>query len=336
MFRNTATLSCIQIFYQALIKETIYNIPVTKGSVTEYTAKPRLKRDAWINKSTQHREQVASLVDLYVEEKFSQKQDPVMDFMFTYYKLSPSKLKVWTPGAGVLLEDADIHDDIVSDNYESFGSGEGMWINPASFPQKKVRGTTWILALLEATDHRNPTLNCCGMHEWAMVYEADEIRHQKFPLRLKREEIRDLVDSNPVVCSHFDAFRFFTPKAQPLNAVELSRETMLENEQPGCLHTNMDLYKWSYKLSPWIPADLTLEAFKMASKARVLDMKAGPYDLRSIGYEPIVIETEAGRRLYKEKQAEIWRDAQPLRKQLISCLKYILSHHKPYQLEPGS
>ena len=296
----------------------------------------RLERDEWIHLSTQHHDEVASLVDNYLEEKFSQKQNPVMDFMFTYYKLSPSKLKIWSPGAGVVLGDALPGDEIITKHFKPAQSGNGMWLDPSEFPQKKIRGTTWILALLEATERRNPTLNCCGMHEWAMVYEAEELRHETFPLRLSREEIRNLVDSNPVVCSHFDAFRFFTPKARPLNQIALSRDNMLKNEQPGCLHTNMDLYKWAYKLSPWIPGSVTLEAFKMASKARVLDMKAGPYDLRRISYDPIRIETEAGRRLYKEKQAEIWREAKPVRQKLINCLKNILSYHEPFPLETNS
>lgn len=323
-------------YQKALVTLNNYSIPQNKGSVAEDMAFSRLERDEWIHLSTQHHDEVASLVDNYLEEKFSQKQNPVMDFMFTYYKLSPSKLKIWSPGAGVVLGDALPGDEIITKHFKPAQSGNGMWLDPSEFPQKKIRGTTWILALLEATERRNPALNCCGMHEWAMVYEAEELRHETFPLRLSREEIRNLVDSNPVVCSHFDAFRFFTPKARPLNQIALSRDNMLENEQPGCLHTNMDLYKWAYKLSPWIPGSVTLEAFKMASKARVLDMKAGPYDLRRIGYEPIRIETEAGRRLYKEKQAEIWREAKPVRHKLINCLKNILSFHEPFPLETNS
>ena len=60
----------------------------------------------------------------------------------------------------------------------------------------------------------------------------------------------EVVEDNRVRCSHFDAFRFFTAPARPLNLLAPTRETQHELEQPGCLHANMDLYKWAYKLSP--------------------------------------------------------------------------------------
>jgi hypothetical protein len=50
--------------------------------------------------------------------------------------------------------------------------------------------------------------------------------------------------AGPLRCSHFDAFRFFTPEAVPRNAGSPSRATQQDWEQPGCLHANMDLSIW--------------------------------------------------------------------------------------------
>ena len=70
-------------------------------------------------------------------------------------------------------------------------------------------------------------------------------------------------------CSHFDAFRFFTAPARPLNVLAPTRETQHALEQPGCLHANMDLYKWAYKLSPLVPSELVADASRWpATSAR--------------------------------------------------------------------
>ncbi|MFW6348463.1 MAG: 3-methyladenine DNA glycosylase, partial [Cyclonatronaceae bacterium] len=87
---------------------------------------------------------------------------------------------------------------------------------------------------------------------------------------------------------------------------------------------NMDLYKWAYKMQPWISSHLMLAAFKLACKARLLDMQAGPYDLRELGYTPLPIETEAGRQEYKIRQAAIWKEAAPLREALINAMETLL------------
>lgn len=68
---------------------------------------------------------------------------------------------------------------------------------------------------------------------------------------LGRPATDDVVESaTPLRCTHFDAFRFFIPDAVPRNAGTPSRAFQHDWEQPGCLHTNMDLYKWCSKLVP--------------------------------------------------------------------------------------
>lgn len=304
-----------------MVKHPQASIAGKSGQVTT------LSHAQWTKLALEHEREVSRLTDAYVSGKSHQQQNPVMDFMFTYYKFRPAKLKQWTPGAFVLLEGATEADGFDT-RYFSF-STEGAFLDLNQFPARKARGLHWMISLLRLTESRQPNLGCCGLHEWAMVYEADEVRHENFPLRLGRSEIRDFVERQPVNCSHFDAFRFFTPAARPLNTRQLSRESMHEHEQPGCLHTNMDLYKWSYKLTPWVPSAITLAAFKLACEARELDMQAGPYDLRSLGYEPVCIETEEGRRTYKKRQAEIFEKAKPVRQALLACMDKISSATSP-------
>ena len=172
--------------------------------------------------------------------------------------------------------------------------------------------------------HRKPSFGCFGMHEWAMVYRADAIRHDQLPLRMPEDELAEFVESRPLVCTHYDAFRFFTEEAQPLNRHKLNRDKFQEMEQPGCIHTNMDLYKWAFKMYPWIASDTIREAFELAVETRYVDMKASPYDLRERGLDPIKIETRDGRREYMEKQEAIYEKSQPIRRQLIDEYRHLL------------
>ena len=93
---------------------------------------------------------------------------------------------------------------------------------------------------MHATAQRPARLNCFGLHEWAMVYRAPEVRHEQVPLRLGGAGTDAVVESMPLRCSHFDAYRFFTAAAAPRNAEQLTRRDQVAHEQPGCLHAAMD------------------------------------------------------------------------------------------------
>jgi hypothetical protein len=164
------------------------------------------------------------------------------------------------------------------------------------------------------------------MHEWAMVYRQDpsQTRHNLMPLRLGAAGTADLVEELKVRCSHFDAFRFFTPAARPLNQLQPTRETQAENEQPGCLHANMDVYRWAYKLSPLVPSELVVDCFELAAQIRLLDMKASPYDLGAMDIEPLPMETPEGRAEYARLQRDFSARAALLRAELIAHCERVL------------
>ena len=159
-----------------------------------------------------------------------------------------------------------------------------------------------------------------------MVYRQDpaEVRHDAWPLRLSPDATAEVVETTRVRCSHFDAFRFFTAPARPLNLLSPSRETQHANEQPGCLHANMDLYKWSYKLAPVAGSALVADAFALARDIRVLDMRASPYDLAGLGYPPVRVETPDGRAEYAAHQRSFAERAEPLRRRLLAALDAVL------------
>ncbi len=93
-----------------------------------------------------------------------------------------------------------------------------------------------------------------------------------------------VVEAHDLRCTHFDAFRFFTPEAVGLNRLQPTRATQVDLDQPGCLHAAMDVHKWATKLGAAVPGALALDCFALATDIRVLDMQASPYDLSSYGH----------------------------------------------------
>jgi hypothetical protein len=89
-------------------------------------------------------------------------------------------------------------------------------------------------------------------------------------------------------------------------------------EQAGCLHANMDLYKWAFKFAPFTPSELIADCFALARDIREIDMRASPYDLRALGFAPIPIETPGGRAEYEGHQRDFAARGQPLRSRLVA------------------
>lgn len=86
----------------------------------------------------------------------------------------------------------------------------------------------------------------------------------------------------------------------------------------------MDLYKFAYKLSPAVPSELVMDCFDLAREVRELDMRAAPYDLSELGYQPVRIETPSGKAEYVAAQRGFVEHAQVLRRRLISACNALL------------
>lgn len=282
----------------------------------------------WKMRKQVHEEKLSPILEPYLEKRSQQIKDPVLDFLFEYYKFRPSHLMRWSPGVGthLQLDSSTPHSALPEiSELEINIDGSSANLDTTLFPEKLQNSTRWICELLRKTNNSKPFFGCMGMHEWAMVYKAGEVRHSQIPLRLPDDKIAEIVESRPLLCTHFDAFRFFTDEAKPLNKNHLSRETFQNNEQPGCIHTNMDIYKWAYKRYPWISGEIITDAFLLAVDARTIDMKASPYDLSDRGLEPIRIETEAGRKEYLSHQTDIWERGLPVRNRLIDEFEKLIS-----------
>ena len=285
----------------------------------------RLDAEQWLVRARDHAVRAKGLIGPHAERARAGEPHPVWDFLFSYYSLRPGQLRRWHPGYGVTLAgDEAIRCYRDRRGYTADMSGVGV---SRAYLLSRVETIAFVARLLRATTHRPAQLNCFGLHEWAMVYRSGDVRHGRVPLRLGAEGTDTVVEAEvagPLRCSHFDAFRFFSAEAAPRNFGSPSRDTQQDWEQPGCLHANMDLYKWSYKLSPLIDSETLLDCLELAAAAREIDMRASPYDLSGYGYTPIAVENAAGRAEYVRCQKAIATRAEPLRAALLERCDLLL------------
>ena len=290
-----------------------------------------LDEATWRARAEAHADRVDAFIGPHLARRREGRKHPVHDFLFTYYSQRPAQLRRWHPGYGVGLAGGEItrgYGRLVCPD-ERFGALSGTRPDVVTVSASYVAGRSTlvesILALLRATAGRPPQLGCFGLHEWAMVHRATQsttgTRHD-WPLRLGPAGTDEVVESHRIACSHFDAFRFFTPSARPLNTLSPGVSDRASYEQPGCLHANMDLYKHAFRLTPMICSDLVADCFELAWDIRVLDMRASPYDLAELGYPPVRIETAAGKQEYAAAQRRFAERGAPLRRRLVAaCAK---------------
>ena len=324
-------------------------------------APAHLGESAWQARAAAHDARVRVWTDAQQARASRGEKHPVFDFLFSYYSFRPAWLRRWHPGpdlaltgeaARAYLRWSEYHEiargtDVppvnapasqssepaacVTASEHSTGVPRVIYGTPAvalaPLPSSRRHYVIWLRALLRATQSRPAFFGCYGLHEWAMVYRQtpDEVRHNAHPLRFAPDPLARIVEAAPITCSHFDAFRFFTPPARPLNKLTPARETVPQFEQSGCLHANMDLYKWSFKLAPFAPSELIADCFALARDIREVDMRASPYDLRALGFAPITIETAAGRADYETHQRAFTARAAPLRARLLALCERLLA-----------
>jgi hypothetical protein len=291
-----------------------------------------LAESTWRSRASAHEARVDTWIEPHLSRRRRGERHPVHDFLFTYYSQRPGALRTWHPGWGIGLLGAPEHAEqkgYVSEQVVAAGrpagSGTSSLTTVSSDHLKDrvalIRSTHRLLA---ATAARTPTLACFGLHEWAMVHRASATRHD-WPLRLGAAGTDAVVESHRIGCSHFDAFRFFTDSARPLNTLRPGRDDRAAYEQPGCLHAGMDLYKHAFRLSPLVPSELVADCFALARDIREVDMRASPYDFSSLGLAPVSIETAEGKQEYVAAQRRFAERGAPLRQRLIAQCERLLA-----------
>lgn len=289
----------------------------------------RLTAPDWRARAGRHEDRADALTAGRRARRLHGESHAVEDFLYDYYGTRPAQLRRWHPGAGTVLE---LDGSPVphagwrwyATDEATDGTTRTVGLDTSAFLAEREDTVRHIHTLLSATAARPVFTGCFGLHEWAMVYRQAEHRHT-LPLRLGQEGTDAVVEDHPVRCSHFDAFRFFTPEAIPRNRLQPTRATQPELEQPGCLHANMDCFKWALKLGPAVPGELLLDAFELAGEIRLLDMQASPYDVSSYGLPAVPIETPEGKAEYVRRQRALASTTQEVRRRLVAVCDQVLA-----------
>ena len=257
----------------------------------------RLPVDVWQPTADAHAARADELTSGYRERRSTAVKHPIDDFLYEYYGTKPSLLRRWHPGPAVVLSPGP-HGPAPHSSWRWYATSTdgSVTLDVPAFLADRGASVRYIVELLRGTASRPASTGCLGLHEWAMVYRQDDVRRRHdLPLRLGRQGTDAVVETHQLRCSHIDAFRFFTPEAVGRNRLRPTRDNQPAMEQPGCLHANMDLHKWSTKLGPAVPGDLALDCFELAREIRVLDMEASPYDVSSLGRRAVAVETADGK-----------------------------------------
>ncbi|GGP97261.1 3-methyladenine DNA glycosylase [Streptosporangium pseudovulgare] len=288
-----------------------------------------LPASTWASLSHAHEKRAASLTAEHRARKAARERHAIDDFLYDYYGTRPSVLRRWHPGVGIALEPGP-NGSAPHQQWRWYATdADGVVsFNAAAFLADRVDSVRFIHRLLSAIASRPAFTGCFGLHEWAMVYRQREHRHP-LPLRLGQEGTDAVVESHQIRCTHFDAFRFFTPDAVSLNRLRPTRKSQAELDQPGCLHASMDCHKWATKLGPAVPGELALDCFELAKDIRLLDMQASPYDLSSYGQPAVAIETPEGKAEYVARQRAFSQRAGHLRARLINVCAALLEGVEP-------
>ena len=192
----------------------------------------------------------------------------------------------WTPGFGVTSRRRESRRHRVE--LSSFPHGRRARRSRSSaFPEHRVSYLRWaVKATSQAMLAREPSFGCLGLPSngrWS--YRDPNVRHPYVPLRLSREETDAVVDSQPLRCTHYDAFRFFTQAggdpAEPLSthsalpSVTASRpEARLHPREHGLV----SLCVQDCSLLPVGCSRGRVRSGQRVGRAKV-DMRASPYDL---------------------------------------------------------
>jgi hypothetical protein len=151
-----------------------------------------LSSNVWHQLRDDHKEKVLPWITPRLERRSRHESHPVDDFLFEYYPISTNKLLNWHPGFGTSLEATEIE-------YEDFPTGSYEFIDNKiqirnEWLSKNQEAVISLIDFLTKTQERSVRSGCFGLHEWAMVLGTEDVRHEKWQLRLSQEQIRATID----------------------------------------------------------------------------------------------------------------------------------------------
>ena len=171
--------------------------------------------------------------------------------------------------------------------------------------------------------------SACTSGRWSTATSGT--RHP-VPLRLGQAGTDAVVEAHPIRCTHFDAFRFFTPPAVGRNRLQPDPGDAARAGAAGLPARRDGPLQVGLQAQPGDPGELVADCFELAVEIRELDMRASPYDLREHGYEPVAIETPEGKAQYVAAQRGFAERGAVLRQRLLDVCDQLPRLDAPRQV----
>ena len=259
---------------------------------------------------------------------------PVEDFLFTYYSHRPGAAAPLAPGRGRR-----------ADRRRPAELGRDYRATPRrrrrSTPRRYARGAAtrsrWIRDLLAAhrrAARRTWAASACTSGRWSTGrprrrYGTTPGRCACRPRRTaagRRGARRAVQPLRRVPLLHRAG-----PAAQRAARRPGSRST--SSSSPAACTPTWTSTSGRTSSPRWSPSELVADCFALARDIRALDMRASPYDLAALGYEPVRVETPEGRADVRRRAARPSRTAPgppraPARRAGRRGLSRRLRHHR--------
>ena len=184
--------------------------PPTLGPVPTTLALPILAAEEWTARAAAHEARIDRWTAPHRERRRRGETHPVLDFLFTYYSEPPGRLRRWHPGPDVALGGPALRTPP--------GAGTPGRRRHRAPRRRRLPGRPRRHRPLRppaARGHRrrarpSAAASACTSGRWSTA--TGSTRHP-VPLRLGQAGTDAVVEAHPIRCTHFDAFRFFTPDA---------------------------------------------------------------------------------------------------------------------------
>ena len=174
--------------------------------------------EVWIPLAHAHAERADEMTADHRARRATGAKHAIDDFLYDYYGTRPTVLRRWHPGVGTgLAPSPDGPAPHAGWRWYRTDRDRVVIARPRVVPAGPRRGVRHIHGLLTATASRPAFSGCFGLHEWAMVYRQPETPAPAAAAPGPARH-RQVVEQHPIRCTHFDAFRFFTPRAVGLTA----------------------------------------------------------------------------------------------------------------------
>ena len=176
---------------------------------------------------------------------------------------------------------------------------------------------------------RSWAASACTSGRWSTATAEGEVRHAACRCGWAQAGTAAVVEPHPVRCTHFDAYRFFTPpRAAAQRAAAHPGRPSASWSSPAACTPPWTSTSGPTSSAPACPASWLPTASSSPREVRELDMRASPYDLAAPRL-PAGADRDAGGGRVRAGPARVRRPGAALRERLLAICYGCPAHARP-------